>query len=197
MKGSAGGLARIDKIFGGNGYENTFSNAPVPFGAFPSLHAGCATLEALFLSHFFPRGRPFYWTYVFILYWSTMARFFARQNLKTLWTDLYYIKQYLTHHYLTDLVAGGGLSCAFFYFFLSRVPDELRHPTGQVEPYSNGNALQEDPEAALDSHNFGGWGGSVGGDDDDGFELPEANTGLMRDSSLDMEGAPYRSSKGV
>lgn len=73
MKGSAGGLARIDKIFGGNGYENTFSNAPVPFGAFPSLHAGCATLEALFLSHFFPQGRPFYWAYVFVLYWSTMV----------------------------------------------------------------------------------------------------------------------------
>ncbi|ORY84686.1 hypothetical protein BCR35DRAFT_303010 [Leucosporidium creatinivorum] len=176
MKGSPGGLARIDKIFGGHGYDSTFSNAPVPFGAFPSLHAGCATLEALFLSHFFPRGRPFYWTYVFILYWSTM---------------------YLTHHYLIDLVAGGSLSCAYFYYYLSRMPDELRHPTGASVHYSNGDALPDDPEAALDSHNFGGWGGSVGGDDDDGFELPEANTGLMRDNSIDVEGAPYRSSKGV
>ena len=72
MKGSAGGLARIDTLFGGNGYANTFENAPVPFGAFPSLHAGCSTMEALFLSHFFPAGRVFYWSYVLVLYWSTM-----------------------------------------------------------------------------------------------------------------------------
>ena len=57
MAGSAGGLSRIDKIFGGNGYTETFSTAPLVFGAFPSLHSGCATLEALFLSHFFPRFR--------------------------------------------------------------------------------------------------------------------------------------------
>jgi hypothetical protein len=74
MRGSAGGLARIDAIFGGHGYDKTFSGAPVPFGAFPSLHAGCSTMEALFLSHFFPKGRPFYWLYVFLLYWSTMVR---------------------------------------------------------------------------------------------------------------------------
>lgn len=73
MKGSPGGLARIDAIFGGHGYSNTFSNAPVPFGAFPSLHAGCATLEGLALSHFFPKSRPFIWAYVFVLYWSTMV----------------------------------------------------------------------------------------------------------------------------
>lgn len=75
MRGSPGGLARIDAIFGGHGYDKTFSGAPVPFGAFPSLHAGCATMEALFLSHFFPKGRVFYWIYVFWLYWSTMVSF--------------------------------------------------------------------------------------------------------------------------
>ena len=67
MGGSPGGLARIDALFHSNGYTITFSNAPVPFGAFPSLHAGCSTMEALFLSHFFPAGRPFYWLYVFWL----------------------------------------------------------------------------------------------------------------------------------
>lgn len=74
MGGNPGGLRRIDAIFGGNGYTTTFTNAPVPFGAFPSLHAGCSTMEALFLSHFFPKGRPFYWCYVLVLYWSTMVR---------------------------------------------------------------------------------------------------------------------------
>lgn len=74
MKGSPGGLARIDAIFHSNGYTKTFTGAPVPFGAFPSLHAGCSTMEALFMSHFFPKGRVFYWAYVFWLYWSTMVR---------------------------------------------------------------------------------------------------------------------------
>ena len=74
MRGSPGGLARIDAIFHSSGYTKTFTGAPVPFGAFPSLHAGCSTMEALFLSHFFPQGRVFYWAYVFWLYWSTMVR---------------------------------------------------------------------------------------------------------------------------
>lgn len=73
MKGSPGGLARIDAIFHSNGYTKTFTGAPVPFGAFPSLHAGCSTMLALFLSHFFPKGTPGYWSYVFWLYWSTMV----------------------------------------------------------------------------------------------------------------------------
>ncbi|GAA5869108.1 hypothetical protein JCM1840_000471 [Sporobolomyces johnsonii] len=124
MRGSAGGLARIDSIFGGHGYENTFSGAPVPFGAFPSLHAGCSTMEALFLSHFFPKGRVFYWIY------------------------------YLTHHYLIDLVAGGSLTCAFFYYYLSKMPDELRHPTthgAPSTPYRSGlaNAIPLDEESGL------------------------------------------------
>lgn len=103
ISGEAGGLARIDKIFHSNGYTNTFKNSPIVFGAFPSLHAGCATLEAMFLSHYFPRWRVFYWTYAFILYWSTM---------------------YLTHHYLVDLVAGGSFAIASFYLFLT---EDQRH----------------------------------------------------------------------
>lgn len=103
MSGYPGGLARIDALFHSKGYTNTFTSSPIVFGAFPSLHAGTSTLEALFLSHFFPRGRVFFWGYVFWLYWSTM---------------------YLTHHYLVDLVAGGGLAVTAFYYFL---PPNLRH----------------------------------------------------------------------
>lgn len=101
--GEAGGLARIDHLFHSKGYTNTFRNSPIVFGAFPSLHAGCATLEALFLSHYFPRWRVLYWTYAFILYWSTM---------------------YLTHHYLIDLVAGGSFAISAFYLFLT---EDQRH----------------------------------------------------------------------
>ncbi|KAI0315489.1 hypothetical protein OF83DRAFT_1173781 [Amylostereum chailletii] len=103
MKGSPGGLLRIDHLFHSSGYTITFSNSPVIFGAFPSLHSACATMEALFISHFFPAATRYVWTYASVLYWATM---------------------YLTHHYLIDVVGGACLATFFFYAFL---PDDLRH----------------------------------------------------------------------
>ncbi|KAJ7675463.1 hypothetical protein B0H17DRAFT_1080871 [Mycena rosella] len=104
MKGSPGGLLRIDRIFHSSGYTVGFTNAPLVFGAFPSLHAGCATIEALFLSHFFPQTTRFVWAYAGVLYWATM---------------------YLSHHYLIDVVGGACLAIFCFYLFL---PDEFRNP---------------------------------------------------------------------
>lgn len=106
VPGSPGGLARIDALFGGDGYQTAFSNSPLVFGAFPSLHAGWATLGALFITHFWDGTSRYVWTYVGVLYWSTM---------------------YLTHHYLIDVVGGACLATAFFYLFM---PDELRAPGG-------------------------------------------------------------------
>ncbi|WWD03284.1 hypothetical protein V865_001335 [Kwoniella europaea PYCC6329] len=94
MPGSPGGLLRIDRVFHSSGYTNTFGNAPLVFGAVPSLHSGCAVMEALFLSHFFPTFKPFYWGYVGVLWWATM---------------------YLSHHYLIDVTAGACLSILVFY----------------------------------------------------------------------------------
>jgi hypothetical protein len=94
MPGSPGGLLRIDRVFHSKGYTNTFGNAPLVFGAFPSLHSGCAVMEALFLSHFFPGLKVVYWTYTGILWWATM---------------------YLSHHYLIDLTGGACLSVMVFY----------------------------------------------------------------------------------
>ncbi|KZZ94410.1 aureobasidin resistance protein Aur1 [Moelleriella libera RCEF 2490] len=94
MKGSPAGLERIDKIFGIDLYTTNFSSAPVPFGAFPSLHGGYAVLEALFMSHCFPQFRMFFIGYVGWIWWSTM---------------------YLSHHYAIDLVGGGLIAAGFFY----------------------------------------------------------------------------------
>ncbi|KAH0589377.1 hypothetical protein H2248_005135 [Termitomyces sp. 'cryptogamus'] len=110
MKGSPGGLARIDDLLGTSAYTHGFSNAPVVFGAFPSLHAACATIEALFMSHFFPGTTRYVWIYTGVLYWATM---------------------YLTHHYLIDVVSGACLATAFFYLFL---PDSLRGDAALVPP---------------------------------------------------------------
>lgn len=94
MSGSPAGLARIDKIFGVDLYTTSFSTAPVPFGAFPSLHSGNAVLEALFMSHAFPRFRTAFVLYAGWVWWATM---------------------YLSHHYAIDLVGGGLIAACFFY----------------------------------------------------------------------------------
>jgi hypothetical protein len=95
MPGSPAGLARIDKLFGIDLFTSTFTAAPVVFGAFPSLHAGCSTTEALFMSHIFPQLTPVFAGYVLWLWWSTM---------------------YLSHHYAVDLVAGSLLAGIVYYF---------------------------------------------------------------------------------
>ncbi|ODQ56351.1 PAP2-domain-containing protein [Saitoella complicata NRRL Y-17804] len=93
MPGSPGGLARIDALFGTATYTSTFTASPMVFGAFPSLHSGCATIEALFMSHVFPSATPFFMFYVMWLWWSTM---------------------YLTHHYFVDLIGGSCLAVVCF-----------------------------------------------------------------------------------
>ena len=99
MQGSPAGLAAIDKLFGVDLYTSTFTASPMVFGAFPSLHSGCATIEALFLSSFFPKLRPLFVFYTLWLWWATM---------------------YLSHHYAVDLAAGSLLSTAFYFMAKSK-----------------------------------------------------------------------------
>ncbi|KAL8930332.1 MAG: hypothetical protein Q9172_000040 [Xanthocarpia lactea] len=94
IKGSPAGLARIDNLFGIALYTTTFTGSPMVFGAFPSLHAGSAVIEALFMSHVFPRLRPLFVVYALWLWWATM---------------------YLSHHYAVDLVGGSLLAGVVFY----------------------------------------------------------------------------------
>jgi hypothetical protein len=110
MLGSPGGLHRIDDIFHSSGYTVGFSHSPVIFGAFPSLHSACATIEALFISHFFPAATKWVWGYAGILYWATM---------------------YLTHHYIIDVVGGACLATAAFYLFL---PEEFKGANATAPP---------------------------------------------------------------
>jgi hypothetical protein len=127
MPGSPGGLLRIDRFFHSSGYTNTFGNAPLVFGAFPSLHSGCAVMEALFLSHFFPFLKPLYWGYVGILWWATM---------------------YLSHHYLFDLSGGACLSVLVFYLFM---PLEFRDIDGLKWSQGDGyEMVTTAPDAARD-----------------------------------------------
>lgn len=108
MQGSPAGLAAIDKLFGIDLYTSNFTASPLVFGAFPSLHAGNSVLEALFMSHCFPRLRPLFIAYAMWLWWATM---------------------YLSHHYAVDLVGGSLIAAIFFYvaktnFLPRRQPDK-------------------------------------------------------------------------
>lgn len=95
MDGSPGGLARIDQLLGVDMYSSTFENSPLVFGAFPSLHSGCAVMDVLFLCWLFPKYSIVWWSYASLLWWSTM---------------------YLTHHYFIDLIFGAALSVTFFSY---------------------------------------------------------------------------------
>ncbi|KAL2072165.1 hypothetical protein VTL71DRAFT_11508 [Oculimacula yallundae] len=104
MPGSPAGLARVDMLLGFDMYTTNFTASPLVFGAFPSLHSGNAVLEALFMSHCFPKLRPLVIGYAMWMWWATM---------------------YLSHHYAVDLVGGGFLAAIAFYVaktnFLPRV----------------------------------------------------------------------------
>jgi hypothetical protein len=97
----------VDKLFNIDLYTTNFTNSPMVFGAFPSLHAGSAVMEALFMSYCFPKFRPLFAAYTMWLWWSTM---------------------YLSHHYAVDLVGGSMISAIIFYIaranFLPRRQDD-------------------------------------------------------------------------
>ena len=94
MEGSPAGLRRIDELFGVDMYTTNFTNSPLVFGAFPSLHSGNAVLEALFMSYCFPKLRPVVIGYAMWMWWATM---------------------YLSHHYAVDLVGGAIIAGISFY----------------------------------------------------------------------------------
>ncbi|QPG77029.1 hypothetical protein FOA43_004426 [Brettanomyces nanus] len=93
IKGSPGGLGRIDAILGFELYTTNFTNSPLIFGALPSLHSACATMDCLWLCYLFPSFTPLWCFYVLWMWFSTM---------------------YLTHHYFVDLVAGSCLAVTLF-----------------------------------------------------------------------------------
>lgn len=114
IPGEAGGLSRIDEILGLDLYGTTFGTSPLVFGAFPSLHSGCATIEMLFVAWLFPRMKPLALAYVMWMWFSTM---------------------YLTHHYMIDLVGGSIYAILAFVVaqkFLPRVNSDTRTRMGYL-----------------------------------------------------------------
>lgn len=125
MHGSPGGLGRIDELLGVDMYTTGFSNSPVIFGAFPSLHSGCCIMEVLFMCWLFPRLKILWVFYASWLWWSTM---------------------YLTHHYFVDLTGGAVLSLLVFEFvkfkYLPKANKRCRWSYTELEYYST---INDDP----------------------------------------------------
>jgi membrane-associated phospholipid phosphatase len=92
MHGDPAGLQRIDNIFHLDIYNTTFTENPLPWGAWPSLHSGFAVYSATFLIFLFPKFSPLFLLYVAWIWWATM---------------------YLGHHYFVDLLGG------FVYAFVT------------------------------------------------------------------------------
>lgn len=139
MPGSPGGLARIDQLLGLNMYTGTFTASPLVFGAFPSLHSGCATMDVLFLAHTFPKYAPAFYAYVLWIWWSTM---------------------YLTHHYFVDLIGGSVLAFVVFYTMKRTCLPRIQHDkfarwsydyieTGEVEPTKLRKSMDSEYELPL------------------------------------------------
>lgn len=98
------------------------------------------------------------------------------------------VPQYLTHHYLIDLVAGGSLTVICFYYFM---PDSMRnvnappthdndidHALGDLEGLGGGGGR---------SNGFGGWNADLSDGEDD-LNGPPSAVGLLRDTSVDLRG---------
>lgn len=126
MKGSPGGLGRIDLLLGFDMYTSGFTNSPLIFGAMPSLHSGCSTMDALWLTYLLPKGAPIWISYVIWLWFSTM---------------------YLTHHYFIDVVAGSCLAVFFFSCvkWRGKLPINDRFCRWDYDSLSFHNIWNEDP----------------------------------------------------
>ena len=77
-----GGFSRLDAVFGIKLFHGLYSQSPLPFGAFPSLH--CAWPAVIFFSH--PWGG-----------WKVGLA-------HVIWISL--SAMYITHHYLVDVLGG-------------------------------------------------------------------------------------------
>ncbi|ORZ30187.1 hypothetical protein BCR44DRAFT_1330087 [Catenaria anguillulae PL171] len=102
VHGDPAGLSRIDALLGAPIYKRVFASSPVVFGAWPSLHAGFATMCALSVASSLWSNRGRVWNaavavagvaYVGLVWWATM---------------------YLRHHFLVDVVAGSAIAFVMY-----------------------------------------------------------------------------------
>lgn len=128
MRGDPGGLARIDKLFHSNTYSLTFGGSPMVFGAFPSLHSGCAIIQALFISHLLQKTRPICFAHVTWIWWACM---------------------YLTHHYMVDLVGGGIYAFVTFGISWNYLPKINREYYNRWDYIINDSARNEDNNSIM------------------------------------------------
>jgi len=82
QKGHPAGLMRVDTILGTSIFHNTYSQSPVVYGAFPSMHCGWPFILTLYYTG---RWQSISIGYSILLAWAAM---------------------YLKHHYLTDVLGG-------------------------------------------------------------------------------------------
>jgi len=84
FRGEPAGLQYADQILQISIFDNIYSNSPVVFGSFPSLHAAWPFMIACYAEPNSVVGK-FTWFYVLAVWWAAL---------------------YLKHHYMVDLIGG-------------------------------------------------------------------------------------------
>jgi len=84
FRGEPAGLQYADQILKISMFDNIYSNSPVVFGSFPSLHAAWPFMIACYAEPNSIVGK-FTWLYVLAVWWAAL---------------------YLKHHYMVDLIGG-------------------------------------------------------------------------------------------
>ncbi|KAF8937220.1 Aureobasidin resistance protein Aur1 [Dissophora ornata] len=163
MPGDPGGLTRVDDILGTDMYRSTFTASPLVFGAFPSLHSGCAWQLAFFTVFVFgPRSIPFALIYVFWIWWAAM---------------------YLSHHYVVDLVGGSVYAIIAFWIGSSFLPSVLPHEDTRLSSLEK-QSFFKDSEYALVG---GGKDWDSADDDSDNEATEDSDDTVVVDISNEME----------
>lgn len=91
LPGDPGALARVDALIGHPYFADIYRMSAIVFGAMPSMHAAWPILIGCYMPSF---GRT--WKVVLLLYGVMM----------------WIAAVYLQHHYVVDLLAGGGMAIA-------------------------------------------------------------------------------------
>jgi len=125
FRGEPAGLQYADQILQISIFDNIYSNSPVVFGSFPSLHAAWPFMIACYAEPNSVVGK-FTWFYVLAVWWAAL---------------------YLKHHYMVDLIGGAiyvllaiNLSSIFMLLFdkilflsTSKKKEKVNEETDDIE----------------------------------------------------------------
>jgi len=183
QKGFPAGLLRVDELLGTSIFRVGYSQSPVVYGAFPSMHCGWPFIVALhYTDH--PQGTRYLLVhgYSMLLAWAAM---------------------YLRHHYLTDVLGGFAYAYVFTklaeWTFTGGVGGEKYKKTPQLNPSPQNGPTRTPGHRRPHSADFGTMPGFAGSSLVSALTLPSPsnkdymNQSKTRTSLCVDESSPHES----